>query len=90
MLKGNSVTNISHKDRAALAGELQSKGLISGEVGAFIAMPLSMNQDPNEKSNFLDVANRSLINAAGAGLGTDQIELRKKAISILENLKGLF
>lgn len=83
------VTNISNQDRTNLAGELQEKGLISGEVGIFMAMPLSMSQNPNEKTNFIDVAKQSLQNSIDGGASSEQIELRKKAIGILEHLKEL-
>lgn len=83
------VTNISNQDRANLAGELQEKGLISGEVGIFIAMPLNTSQNPNEKTNFIDVANQSLQNSINGGASREQIELRKKAINFLEHLNQL-
>tara|TARA_Y100000782_G_scaffold25272_1_gene27897 strand:+ start:6701 stop:7180 length:480 start_codon:yes stop_codon:yes gene_type:complete len=80
------VTNISGAERRAMTGELMGAGLISSTEGLVMAAPSSMNENPSEKENYLEVMQQSLDLAKNNGSAAEQVELLESVLSILDKL----
>ena len=83
------VTNISTNERAAMAQELSDNHLVSNDVLLFMVAPLSMNENRDQKVNYLSMMRESFEVASNMGVSGKQLELQKERLSILERLNNL-
>lgn len=82
------VNNITTDERLKMTTELVEAGLVSTEVGLHLAAPRSINEGPNDRSDFLTEMKASLA-FDRAHSSAEHIRNKTKAINILEQLKSL-
>jgi len=82
------VTNISPNEVRAMGKELYDKKLISEKEALLIWIPLSMDESPNQKSNYLEAMYNDLNAAKKFGYSTQKEGIMEKRISILERLNS--
>lgn len=83
------VTNISMRERGAMAQELLDNGLISSEEAMFMSRPYKLNDDLDAKRNWLDISQGALEFAKQQGSPTKTIELMERTVNILEQIFAL-
>lgn len=83
------VTNISTNERGAMAQELSDNGLLPEGMMIHMVAPLSMNENRDLKSNYLNITKESFLFAAKMGGNSEQLEMRSKMIELLGQLKTL-
>ncbi len=85
------VKNISGNEVLNMAKELYDNNLISEEDSLLMYVPLSLDENLNEKSNYLDLMTLSLEMTKKSGQITEQgLKLSEKRIDILEQMSKLF
>ena len=82
------VTNISTNERGAMAQELSDNGLLPEGMMIHMVAPLSMNENRDLKSNYLNITKESFLFAAKMGGNSEQLEIRSKMIELLGQLKS--
>jgi len=82
------VTNISTNERGAMAQELSDNGLLPEEMMIHMVASLSMNENRDLKSNYLNITKESFLFAAKMGGNSEQLEIRSKMIELLGQLKS--
>ena len=83
------VTNISTNERAAMTQELLDNQFISNDVGLTMMAPLSMNENMNQKVDYLKITRDSYEFLSKRGGDPKQLELLKQSLETLERLHSL-
>lgn len=83
------VTNLSGNERIAMAQDLRDNQLIPNGAMMLIVAPLSMNENMNQKTDYLATARNSFDQAARMGSNNQQLELQRQRLEILELLDTL-
>ena len=84
------VNNISGREVMMMAKELYDNKLISEESSLLMYVPLSIDENLDKKSNYLDLMVKDLQRAKESGSSIAQINFSEKRIDILEQLDKLF
>ena len=85
------VKNISGNEVLNMAKELYDNNLISEEDSLLMYVPLSLDENLSEKSNYLDLMTLSLEMTKKSGQITEQgLKVSEKRIDILEQMSKLF
>ncbi|NRB25938.1 hypothetical protein [Shewanella sp.] len=84
------VTNISSNELMTMSKELYDNKLISEEEYLLMYVPLSMDEDPNQKNNYLGAMRDDLNIARRTGDTKEGMNMRITRIDILENIERLF
>jgi len=83
------VTNISPNEVKEMAKELYDNNLISEKEALLLYIPSSIDENPNQKYNYLDGRHKDLAAAIKTGYVTQKNGILEKNIEILEHLKTL-
>jgi len=84
------VTNISPNEVKSMATELYENNLISEKDSLLMYVPLSIDENPDQKSNYLDAMKKDLKTAIETGYIPQKDGISEKRINILEQLESLF
>jgi hypothetical protein len=84
------VTNISPNEVKSMATELYENNLISEKDSLLMYVPLSIDENPDQKSNYLDAMQKDLKTAIETGYIPQKDGIRENRINILEQLNNVF
>lgn len=83
------VTNMSTTERIAMAQELNDSQLMPDGVMLAMVAPLSMNEDVDQKTDYLNTMRESFAFLSKMGGNSEQLELTRKQLDLLEHLNSL-
>lgn len=87
--KKYDTTSITDNERASMVTELSEKKLISSEQAMVMVAPLSINHNPEQKVNFLQIQKQNLEFSQNKGIPNKKIDLLQSVIGILENINDM-